>query len=181
MSVPSDEPTVAANAASEESTSQGSAENRSQMRYPFAASAEVCELRTQARVVGRCADLGMGGCYVDTLAPFPVGSVVRIRVEHDTREFVCMAAVAYAHASMGMGLRFTDMKPVHWQVLRYWIAGLSGVALPEPAAGATALPDESQEMESNIRLVLSELITLLVGKKILTQSEGAEMLLQVFR
>jgi len=181
MSVPSDEPIAAANAAPEESASKGSVENRSQMRYSFTASAEVYELRTQTRVVGRCSDLGMGGCYIDTLAPFSVGSVVRIRVENDTREFASMAIVAYAHASMGMGLRFTDMKPAHRQVLRYWIAGLSGEALPEPAAAATDAQNESQEMESNMRLVLSELISLLVSKKILTQSEGAEMLLQVFR
>lgn len=181
MSVPSDGPIVAPNAAPKESTSKGSIENRAQTRYSFAASAEVCELRTQARVAGRCADLGMGGCYVDTLSPFPVGSVVRVRLEHDTREFVCAATVAYAHASMGMGLKFTDMTLAHRQVLRYWIAGLSGIALPEPAAAATVLQDVSQEMESNIRLVIGELITLLIGKNILTQGEGAEMLLQVFR
>jgi hypothetical protein len=123
----------------------------------------------------------LGGCYVDTLSPFPVGSLVRIHVEHDTREFESAATVAYAHLSMGMGLKFTDIMPVHREVLRYWIAGLKGVALPKPVAEATDSNAEAQETESNIRLVLSELIALLTAKKIFTEKEGADMLLLVFR
>lgn len=181
MLVPSDEPIVAPDAAPEESPGSASVEHRAQTRYSFTASAEVCELRSQTRVAGRCSDLSLGGCYVDTLSPFPVGSVVRIRVEHDAREFVSMAAVAYAHVSMGMGLKFTETKPEHRAVLRYWIADLSGEGHPAPAAVTANVQDELQETESNIRLVLSELISLLIAKKILTEQEGAEMLLQVFR
>src|SRR5271165_4118011 len=96
MSEQSDEPIVAPGAAAGESTN-GGAEHRRQTRYSFTASAEVFELRSQTRVAGRCSDLSLGGCYVDTLSPFPVGSVVRIRVERDTRELVSMAVVAYAH------------------------------------------------------------------------------------
>jgi len=180
MSEQSDEPIVAPGAAAGESTN-GGAEHRRQTRYSFTASAEVFELRSQTRVAGRCSDLSLGGCYVDTLSPFPVGSVVRIRVERDTRELVSMAVVAYAHVSMGMGLKFTEIKPEHRAVLRYWIANLSGEEHPEPAAVTPNVQHELQENESNLRLVLSELITLLVGKKILTEKEGAEMLLQVFR
>jgi hypothetical protein len=180
MSAPHEEPIVAPDAPPEESAG-GSVDLRTQTRYPFTAAAEVYELRSQTRVAGRCSDLSMGGCYVDTLVPFAIGSVVRIRVEHDTRELVSMAVVTYAHLSLGMGLRFTEMKPEHHAVLRYWIAGLSGEVYLEPAAVTVDSRDERQETESNLRLVLGELITLLVAKKILTEKEGAELLLQVFR
>ncbi len=107
--------------------------------------------------------------------------MVRIRVERDTREFVSTAVVAYAHQSMGMGLKFTEIKPEHRAVLRYWIADLSGEGHPEPAAVTAESRDEVQEAESNIRLVLSELITLMVAKKILTEKEGTEISMQVYR
>jgi hypothetical protein len=39
----------------------------------------------------------------------------------------------------------------------------------------------SARPEPQLRLVLNELITLLVRKKILTEAEGAELLMQAFR
>src|ERR1700674_2086468 len=120
-----------------ESEERGGPERRRQVRYPFTAAAEVCEVRSQTRVAGRCSDLGTGGCYVDTLSPLAVGSAVRIRIERDLREFEAAAVVTYAHVSMGMGLAFTEIKREHKDVLRSWIADLSGEQTPEPAASAT--------------------------------------------
>jgi hypothetical protein len=56
------------------------ADRRGHPRYPVSASAEVLEARTDTRVTGRATDLGLGGCYVDTLSPFAVGTAVHMRV-----------------------------------------------------------------------------------------------------
>ncbi len=156
-------------------------ERRAQVRYPFTAAAEVYELRSQTRVVGRCSDLGPGGCYVDTLSPFAVGSAVRVRIERDLREFEAEATVAYAHVSMGMGLAFQEVKREHQDVLRLWIADLSGeqppkleVAPAEPEAGLLGAIE-------NLRQVLNELVNLMVRKKIITENEAAGLLRQMFR
>jgi hypothetical protein len=158
----------------------GGPERRKQVRFPFTAAAEVFDLRSQTRVNGRCSDLGSGGCYVDTLSPFVVGTVVRVRIVSDANEFEAAALVTYAHASMGMGLAFTEMKREHQDVLRTWIAGLSGeqpdeaVVSPEPESG-------SIEGNASMQLILNELITLLIRKKLITENEGAELLRRVFR
>jgi len=184
MTEQSNKPIVSPDAAPEESQNSGGRENRAKVRYAFAAEAEVRDLRSKASVKGRCSDVSLDGCYVDTLAPFATGSIVHIRLEHDMREFQAVGAVVYAHASMGMGLKFTEVDPAHREVLRHWIANLSGEVAPGAAEInskiATEVEAESQDMESNLKLVLAELVTLLVRKKILTEGEGAKLLPKIF-
>jgi PilZ domain len=181
MSDRSDTPIVFPASLREEPPKSEAPEQRAQVRYPFTAAAEIYELRSQTRVSGRCSDLGAGGCYIDTLSPFAVGAVVRIRMKRDAREFEAAAVVAYAHVSMGMGLSFTEIKREHQDVLRSWIADLSGEQPPEPAPSATEPETGAVEANANVQLVLHELITLLVRKKIITENEAVGFLRQMFR
>jgi hypothetical protein len=181
MSDRSDTPIVFPAPLREEPAKSEAPEKRAQVRYPFTAAAEIYELRSQTRVSGRCSDLSAGGCYIDTLSPFAVGAVVRIRMKHDESEFEAAAVVAYAHVSMGMGLAFTEIKREHQAVLRSWIADLSGEPAPEPATSATEPETGAIETEANMRLVLNELIYLLVRKKIITENEATGLLRQMFR
>jgi hypothetical protein len=181
MSERSDAPIVFPAPLREEPPKSEAPEKRAQVRYPFTAAAEIYEIRSQTRVTGRCSDLGAGGCYIDTLSPFAVGAVVRVRIKRDAREFEAAAVVAYAHVSMGMGLSFTEIKREHQDVLRSWIADLSGEQTPEPAASTTEPETGAIEANANMRLVLNELIYLLVRKKIITENEGSALLRQMFR
>jgi hypothetical protein len=178
MSEPSDKPIVIPAPTPEK---QSLPERRREIRFAFTASAEVRDLRSQASVTGRCSDLGNGGCYVDTLAPFGVGSVVRVRLERDLREFEALAIVSYAHASMGMGLAFTEVKPEHQTVLRSWIAELSGEqpgGREAPAAGPEAGLLATME---NLRQAVNELVNLMARKKLLTENEAAGLLRHLLR
>lgn len=181
MSERSDTPIVLPAPLPEESAKSGGPERRGLVRFPFTAAAEVYELRSQTRVKGRCSDLGAGGCYVDTLIPFAVGAVVKVRIERNQCEFEAEAVVSYAHVQMGMGLAFTDIKREHQDVLRSWIAELSGEQAPQPAPSATEPETGAIETDANMRLVLNELIYLLVRKKIITENEGTGLLRQMFR
>jgi len=179
----SDRPVVLPDSVNPESGTADIPERRKTARYSFIATAEAVELRSQTRVTGRCSDLSMGGCYVDTLAPFSIGSHLRIHIQHDSREFQAIAIVAYAHPSMGMGIKFTEVKAESRDLLRFWIADLTGEPIAEPDTQKAAGPSgaHSADSESNIRLVLNELITMLVRKKIITEMEGAELLFRAFR
>jgi hypothetical protein len=182
MPDPSEKPFILPDPAIEGSSTADIPERRRLARFSFIATAEVYELRSQIRLAGRCSDLSMGGCYVDTLAPFPIGSALRVTIQHDSREFRAMAVVAYCHPSMGMGIRFTEMEVESRNILRYWVADLSGEPIPKPEpaeAPSSMLP--SADADSNMRLVLNELITLLVRKKIITEMEGAELLFRALR
>jgi hypothetical protein len=54
------------------------ANQRSVRRCPLVASAEVTDLHSGTRLSARISELGVGGCYVDALTPFPEGTLVTI-------------------------------------------------------------------------------------------------------
>jgi hypothetical protein len=181
MSERSDVPITFPAPTGEEPPKSGGPENRAQARFLFTAAADVFELRSETSVKGRCSDLSSGGCYVDTLIPFAVGSVVRVRIERNAREFEAAGVVAYAHVQMGMGLAFTEIKPEHQDVLRCWIAELSGEQPPGPAGATMESEAGAPGANANMRLVLNELIYLLIRKNIISEDEGAGLLRQMFR
>ena len=153
-------------------------EHRANARFSFTAAAEVIELQSKAKVAGRTSDLSLGGCYVDAINPFPVGTPVTLRLTYAGRTFQVQSAVVYAHAGMGMGIAFTQVRPDQLEVLQAWVGQLSGEGEPlvEQAAAASNEP-----LHRNERHVLNQLISLLIRKNLLTETEGAALLRELFR
>ena len=180
MSENSDNTATAPLATLDDAKSVGDSERRVQQRFPFMAEAEVIEVRSQARVAGRCSDLGPGGCYVDTLAPFAVGAEVRICVTRDGSKFEATAVITYAQASLGMGLKFTEISGRNRKVLRSWVSELSGEPQAVPAE-IPAIENAATDGNTNLLIVLNQLVALLVRKKILTEKEGAGFLRKMFQ
>ena len=98
------------------------AKRRSVRRCPLVASAEVTELRSGAVLSARTSELGLGGCYVDSLNPFPEGTLVGLRIVRDQGVFETKARVAYCDTRFGMGLAFTEMTPDQRSQLEAWLA-----------------------------------------------------------
>jgi hypothetical protein len=63
------------------------AKKRAVRRCPFVASAEVIELSSETRLSARTSELGLGGCYIETLNPFDEGTVVQLRIVRDQGVF----------------------------------------------------------------------------------------------
>lgn len=97
------------------------AKRRSVRRCPFVASAEVIELSSGTLLSGRTSELGLGGCYVDSLNPFPEGTLVRLRLLRDQGTFETKAKVVYCDPTFGMGLAFTDMMSDQRSLLETWL------------------------------------------------------------
>ena len=156
------------------------AERRRNPRFPFTVAVEVTESRSQTRVACRTADIGLGGCYVDTMAPLPAGAIVRLRLNREGRQVDALARVVVAHPSMGMGLAFTEINPEHVGALRAWVAEASGEGSAEPEA-APAEPEAGMSTEIlKLRQVLNELVSLLVRNRIIKEQEGAALLRHLF-
>lgn len=175
-------------------------ERRSEPRYPVAATAEAIEIKSQTRVTGRISDIGAGGCYFEVMSPFAVGADLQLRITRDNQTLTASARVLYATGGMGMGLLFTKVDPGHRHILRKWVGDLSGkpVAASEAAStsgeGASASGASAQEsagselfheppgaaertgMNEDPRNVLSELVTLLMRNRVLTDTEGKNLL-----
>ena len=98
------------------------AKQRSVRRCALVASVEVTELRTGAKLSARISELGVGGCYVDALNPFPEGALVRLRILRDQGAFETRAKVVYCDPRFGMGLAFMEMPPDQRSLLETWLA-----------------------------------------------------------
>jgi hypothetical protein len=152
-------------------------ERRAHPRYPFSASAEAVHLQADTRLNGRVSDLGRGGCYVDTINPFPIGADVKIRIVKDNTSFLAHAQVLYSAAGMGMGLAFTKIDPERMRVLEGWLAELSGETPRELKALEDDAPISTGASSGNEqRYVLNELIVTLIRKQVLTDAEGKALL-----
>ena len=95
---------------------------RAVRRCHLVASAEVTELRSGARLSARISELGLGGCYVDALNPFPQGTLVGVRILRDQGVFETKARVVYCDPRFGMGLAFMETMPDQRSLLEAWLA-----------------------------------------------------------
>ncbi|HEV2290000.1 MAG TPA: PilZ domain-containing protein [Candidatus Acidoferrales bacterium] len=155
-------------------------ERRKHARYPFSAAAEVFEPQANARVSGRCSDLARGGCFIDAMSPFPVGTAVAVFLTLDQKKFEAKARVAYSQNGMGMGLEFTSVGPDQRWILDQWIGELSGQPLAKLKVIETErAPEPDSTTNDEPRYVLNELIITLMRKGVLTDKEGKALLLKL--
>jgi hypothetical protein len=100
-------------------------ERRRAERHHFIASAEVEDMAIGSRLPSRISDISAGGCYVDTVNPFPDGTSVRVKILSGGKQFEAHATVAYAHQHLGMGLNFREIAPEDQAVLQSWLPNAS--------------------------------------------------------
>lgn len=155
------------------STSAGSGERRRHVRYSFTGTFEAFEPKSQTRIQGRTADLSEGGCYVDTICPFAAQTRVRIRITREQQSFESQATVVYSVAGMGMGLQFEAIDAQQRASLRKWVRELSGEAVIETPSDQRW---DSTALLSARDSVLSELVTELMRKGVLTEAMARGML-----
>jgi hypothetical protein len=151
------------------------ADRRGTGRHTVTASAEVIELSSGARFSTRTTDLGPGGCFVDTMVPFPVGANVRLKVQKGKSQFETGGLVVYSQAGLGMGIAFSDMAPSQRSALDAWLVELTGekqlAAHEFSYASAESKGDRPVE-----KAALARLVRLMISKGLLTEAEGASIL-----
>jgi hypothetical protein len=96
-------------------------EKRRTPRYIFIASAELFEERSEVRVATRVSELSLHGCYLDMMNPFPVDTMVLLKVFAGDAVFQTKAKVIYSQANMGAGLAFVDVDAQSLGVLQHWL------------------------------------------------------------
>jgi len=160
-------------------------ERRNNPRYPFTATCDATEPKSHAKIIGRTSDLGRGGCYIDTIGPFPSGTILVVRINREKETLTMEGKVAFAQPGMGMGVSFTKAEPDQQLVLDRWIAELSGepIASPAPAANAAAAQRDNGTKSADVPplYVMNELILLLLQKGVLTEAEGKSLLQKLLK
>jgi len=154
-------------------------ERRKNVRFSVSASAEMLELSTRTRLTGRASDLGPGGCYIDTVSPFPIGASLMLTLTSENRSVQTKANVVYSRTGMGMGLAFAEMTAKQKENLTAWLRELNGEA-PQSPASEPNMPyiqetiteePKAQAEDTGLLGALAELISLLRVKRILSDSE----------
>ena len=170
-----------------------SVERRRNLRFPFTATVEAIESKSGTKVIGRTSDLSLGGCYVDTLSPFPLGTDAKIRITRENESFEAQVKVVYSSIGMGMGLAFVSAQPKQVRLFQRWLLEISGQSVPSgespsqeastqvAAPQSVSDPAETEKTQTLKNVVLSDLIMTLMQKKVLTQVEGKDLLRKLFR
>ena|SRR5579872_5722543 len=165
--------------ASHENTARPSAqpkaaERRGENRHTITAAAEIVDVASGARFTTRTSDLGPGGCFVDSLTPFPIGSKVHVTVRQGETEFQVGGAIVYSQMGLGMGIAFNELTFEQRLDLEGWLVE---VASGKKRSMETTLSAKSDNKLNDIhRATLAELVKLLVSKRILTDSEAASLM-----
>jgi hypothetical protein len=178
-------------AESDKNMATTSAERRRNLRFPFSASVEVIETNSQTKISGRTSDLSLGGCYVDTISTFPIGTEASLRIIRENETFEAQVKVVYSTIGMGMGLAFLSAQPKQFSVFQRWLLEIGG----QPVSGQIPL-EETPSKESPLEAatqqpptekshtlsdtVLTELILVLMQKKVLTEKEGKDLVRKLF-
>jgi hypothetical protein len=161
----------------------GPAERRRNLRFPFSAAVELVETKSGSKLIGRTSDLGLGGCYIDTLTPLPVDTEAKVRILRDNESFEAQVRVVYSSSGMGMGLAFVSAQPKQIRIFQRWLQELSGQSVPPPEVPTEDEPETvpSEKTQSLLRnAVLSDLIMTLMQKQVLTEREGRDLLKKLF-
>ena len=152
-------------------------ERRQSVRFQFTASAQVVDRLTGARFSTRTTDLGPGGCFVDTLVPFPEGTVVHISLSKGQNTFETDGYVVYSQTGLGMGLAFSDLVADQATALRDWLKEVTAEREATFEILRTAR-NISPLAPSNLseKAMIVRMVHLLVGKGMLTEAEGSAVL-----
>ena len=65
--------------------------------------------------------MGLGGCYIDSLNPYPTRTLVKLGIVRDQGVIETEAKVVYCDPRFGMGLAFARIKPEQPSLLKAWL------------------------------------------------------------
>ena len=104
-------------------TSRMKVEQHRAARRSFVARVVVVDINSEKELTALTSNLSVFGCFIETAAPFPRGTKIRVRISHRGTTFTAVGQVANARAN-GMGVRFDGMEPAHQQILENWLAAV---------------------------------------------------------
>ena len=96
------------------------------------------EIQTDAggrRIRGDTADLSLGGCYIETIFPFPIGTNLDLQISIETTVLIA-ATVVTCDPQVGNGMRFIRMLPEDREALRAFLEVHAGCRKIRGAAPA---------------------------------------------
>jgi hypothetical protein len=98
-------------------------DQRNDPRIPIIAAAEIIEVATGTGLSARTSDISRTGCYIDSLNPMPVKTVIRLLLKHGGEELELPARIVYVSPGLGMGVRFDEnLSAAQLAILDRWLS-----------------------------------------------------------
>jgi hypothetical protein len=151
-------------------------DRRAAPRQHFVAEALIVEATSGVRLTARSCDLVSNGCYVDTLMPFPVGTLVRIRLKKEETIVEANGNVVYQLPGLGMGIAFHDLTPEGRAAVDKWLSQMPGPVESLEALMPPIDTDPRYVKERRPSAEFVELVQLLSQKGLLTKAEAIGLL-----
>jgi PilZ domain len=104
-----------------QSNKTGIRDRRYAIRFPFAADVELIDMESGARVEGVTSDLSLGGCFVCTSKPLPIGTRIRITLTRKGQTIEALAVARILKPRIGMGIEFIDVEAPSHETLCRWL------------------------------------------------------------
>ena len=91
-------------------------------RYMFFASAELLDEKSSVRVNSRVSELSRNGCYLDMMNPFPVNTMILLKIWKEQGNTIeTKARIAYSQPNVGAGVVFVDLDAKYVPLLETWL------------------------------------------------------------
>jgi hypothetical protein len=151
-------------------TAVAQAERRTHPRRKLNASVEVLEVESGKLLQGQLLDLAMGGCYVMTPDPLPIGTATKVEITKDARTIKPRARVVYTQVGKGMGLEFVSLPAQDLDTLAAWLDEALGnswlasnrrtsqriqISMPVRVAGKTVTGTQFEEVTKTLAVAVN--------------------------
>lgn len=98
-------------------------------RYPFVASIDITDVKSEASAKGQTIDLSLFGCRVTASHALSKRTKVRVKLVWRGMGFVAHGRITFLSGEKEIGIAFTQIGPSDLSVLDKWIAELRDAKL----------------------------------------------------
>ncbi len=96
-------------------------EHRTAPRVKAAIPVELCVSGNDVPLRGATSDISESGCYVESIYPFPIGTILEMTLQINGT-ILAVATVVTCDPQVGNGIKFTKMLPEDQEELRAYVA-----------------------------------------------------------
>ena len=144
-----------------------SAERRRYPRYHCNGEIEVKTASNATAVRFRLTDVGLGGCYADTMSPLPLNTSLELVLKISGAVIAVKGVVRTSHVSMGMGIEFVDLNADQSKQLAQLVNRQFGPSTPPAIESVMSVAGNASPIEPGV----DALVRLLQKKGLLSRDE----------
>jgi hypothetical protein len=104
----------------------GAKERRRSTRFQCSGTAQIQAEGSDMPLTGSLTDISLHGCYVETLTPFPIDTLVTLKIEALGIHFQTQAKVRATYPFVGMGMCFSEVEPGQQMQLNQMLHAIVG-------------------------------------------------------